>query len=96
MKTVHALNAKSLKSFFRTPKRWCKRQSVNNTATACCLYGAGARFSKEPDWIARLTAAIKKLYPERAGSNITVITSFNDHEATTFADIQRIVREANV
>lgn len=73
-------------------------------AVCWCLVG-GARlvYTGTPDGVipvyARLAKAIRKLFPHRVKGRMSpdsVCTGFNDNRNTTFRDLRRVIKEANV
>lgn len=76
--------------------KWIKGRLLNGHG-GYCLRGALSRASRGQHGLYEqkeeaLLSAIKTLYPDGPGS----ITLFNDHPDTTFSDIQRVVKFADV
>jgi len=79
--------------------RWTKRIFGSNGSPRC-LSGALAEaygYTNSNESI-QLAEAIKLLFPERiyCGSPEYSIVCFNDHENTTFEDVQRVAKFADV
>lgn len=64
----------------------------NRMAKCFCLAGALSRCGKSDAVnLNRVYTVLQKLYPQHAS-----LVDFNDHPATTFADIKAVLREAGL
>ncbi len=99
----------TVRSLFRRASRWTRfKLTDGHGPTRCyCLIGALEHAygvdSGEPYWRyirymrarARVQIAINRLFPGRVGLHNSIAT-FNDHAATTIADVRKVCRAARV
>jgi hypothetical protein len=86
-----------LVEFFNSEKRWIKNDLVRYDGKyqkSCCLLGAVMECYK-PEETTEIENRLKAVIARYAGRPRTV-PSFNDDANTTFKDIQRVVRLAEV
>lgn len=100
---------KTVRGLLSNPKRWTK--GVYEHDGAFCMVGAVGKLtmgnSATPLFghpaIAKMAAAIIKLFPRRAvvsnyrdAAPYTLVTRFNDHPRTSHADLLKVLKEAAV
>jgi hypothetical protein len=99
---------KKVKTLLADPKRWCKgyyavdsngkiSTPLNPEAVCWCLSGAVKKIYTSLDSLnaihRKLRDSVEKLYPLRFAGNII---AFNDAQETTYKDIMKVLKDANV
>lgn len=81
-----------------TAEKWHKGSMFGGQPGHACLLGhlllPGVEL--ESGTCDRLRAAVKALFPERGGATTTSVARFNDHPETTFEDVLRVLKFADV
>lgn len=102
----------SLKELFDCPARWIKKalsgrrggmgfvelHSSQEKNCFCLVGGVGHVYGFGEGHRTKLTAAVRKLFPRQYVENSfsDLIVDFNNHPDTTFADLRKVIEEADV
>ncbi len=85
------------------PEMWLKGEWRSGNDRGCLGWWISRAYGAQEydDSIRRLIDVILMLYPKRARAacdlrNIFVVTLFNDHWKTTFVDVQRVLKVADL
>lgn len=82
-----------------TAENWHKGSMFGPQPGQACLMGHmiwGIPECVSTDTCERVRNAIGVLYPERGGATGKSMAGFNDHPDTTFEDVQRVLKFADV
>lgn len=104
LKKTYDLKVKTLRQFFKTPKRWIQGDWDNTECTACCISGALNRVYddsalKRDDVEKQIGNSIRRFYSKvlkkKAPTFISLI-NFNDAPRRKFEHIRWVIEDAGV
>lgn len=102
----------SLKELFDCPARWIKKAlfghrggmgfvnlDCSQEANCFCLIDGIRRvYGYDEGHLEKLRIAVRKFFPDRMMQTpfYDLVVSFNNHPDTTFADLRKVIEEANI